>query len=112
MQHLPRTGMGVLVTVLTALTLSGCAGACRDCQEQMAMLSAAAEANAAAVEAAGQAVASNSEMIASGSSEDAMRDAELRRMVERAMAMSEQNRAGLRALSEKIDRMFATMSRK
>lgn len=74
----------------------------------MGMMSSAAEANAAAAEAANQAAAANSAMIA----ENADGDVELRRLVERAMAMAEQNRAALRTLSEKVDRMFATMSRK
>ncbi len=110
MQHLPRTGIGVLFVALAALTLSACAGGCRgaECQDKMAMMNAAAEANAAAAEAANQAAAANSAMIA----ENADGDTELRRLVERAMAMAEQNRAALRTLSEKVDRMFATISRK
>lgn len=109
MQDLPRTGIGVLVLVLAALTLSACASGCgADCEDKLALLSSATEANAAAAEAANQAAAANSAMIAEN--EDG--DTELRRLVERAMAMAEQNRAALRTLSEKVDRMFATMSRK
>lgn len=109
MQDLPRTGFGVLVVVVAALTLSACAGGCgAECEDKLAILSSAAEANAAAAEAANQAAAANGAMIA----ENADGDAELRRLVERAMAMAEQNRAALRTLSEKVDRMFATMSRK
>ena len=109
MQDLPRTGIGVLVVVLAALTLSACATGCgEECEDKLALLSSAAEANAAAAEAANQAAAANSAMIA----ENEAGDTELRRLVERAMAMAEQNRAGLRVLSEKVDRMFATMSRK
>ncbi len=112
MQHLPRTGIGVFVVGLSALMLSGCAGACRDCEDRMALLSAAAEANAAAVETQASEDAKRDQEDVMRDQEDAKRDEELRRMVERAMAMAEQNRAGLRALDEKIDRMFATMSRK
>ncbi len=111
MQHLPRTGSGVLVVILASLFLSACAaGACggKRCADQMALLEAAVEANAAAIEATGQAAAANSAAIAGNSDGDM----ELRRMAERAMAMAEQNRAAIRTLSEKVDRMFATMSRK
>ena len=79
MQDLPRTGIGVLVVVFAALTLSACAGGCgAECEDKMAILSSAAEANAAAAEAANQAAAANSAMIA----ENADGDAELRRLVE------------------------------
>ncbi len=110
MQHLPRTGLGVLVVVLGSLTLSACAGLCSgdQCKEKMAMQAAGMEANAAAADAAGQAAAANSATLAA----NADGDAELLRMVERALAMAEQNRAALRVLSEKIDRMFMEMTTK
>lgn len=110
MQHVTRTGLGVLVVVLGSLTLSACAGVCSgdQCKEQMMLQAAGIEASAAAADAANQAAAANAATIAA----NAEGDVELLRMVERALAMAEQNRAALKILSEKIDRMFATMATK
>ena len=51
------------------------------------------------------------EMKAKDAEQDASVDA-AKKTAERAEAMTEQNRSALRALNDKIDRMFKTISRK
>lgn len=86
----------ILPFVLAILTLAGC----ETTNNKSAIDSAISEAKADAKAAMDKA---NS---ASGSADAANKTAQ------RAEAMTEQNRSALRALNDKIDRMFKTISRK
>ncbi len=79
----------ILPFIAVILVLSGC-----EAQKNSAAIeSAIAEAKAAADAASGEAAAAS-------------------KAAQRAEAMTEQNRSALRALNDKIDRMFKTISRK
>tara|TARA_E500000331_G_C16979795_1_gene593003 strand:- start:117 stop:383 length:267 start_codon:yes stop_codon:yes gene_type:complete len=82
----------ILPLVTAVLILAGCEAQ----KNNAAVESAIAEAKAAADAAAS----------ASGKADAATKTAQ------RAEAMTEQNRSALRALNDKIDRMFRTISRK
>tara|TARA_Y100001954_G_C15252015_1_gene333254 strand:+ start:101 stop:361 length:261 start_codon:yes stop_codon:yes gene_type:complete len=56
--------------------------------------------------------AAQDEAIASIKASLEAKDSEQDKAVERVEAMTEQNRSALRALNDKIDRMFRTISRK
>ena len=81
--------------IAVVLILAGC-----EAQKSSSVEAAIAEAKAAADSAAGKADA------AAGKADAASKTAQ------RAEAMTEQNRSALRALNDKIDRMFKTISRK
>ncbi len=79
----------VLPFIAAVLILAGCEAQ----KNNAAVESAIAEAKAAAEAASGEAAAAT-------------------KTAQRAEAMTEQNRSALRALNDKIDRMFKTISRK
>ena len=79
----------ILPFMAVIITLAGCEAQ----KNNAAIESAIAEAKAAADAATGEAAAAT-------------------KTAQRAEAMTEQNRSALRALNDKIDRMFRTISRK
>ena len=79
----------ILPFIAAVLVLAGCEAQ----KNNAAVESAIAEAKAAAEAASGEAAAAS-------------------KAAQRAEAMTEQNRSALRALNDKIDRMFRTISRK
>ena len=74
------------------------------------MLSACETPNNAVATAATISAAEAAQDAKLGAAESAANDA--KKAAERAQAMAEQNQSALRALNDKIDRMFKTMSRK
>ena len=79
----------IVPAIVFMMALAGCEAP----KNNAAIESAISEAKAAATEAAAAAATAN-------------------KRAERAEAMTEQNRSALRALNDKIDRMFRTISRK
>ncbi len=111
--HLSRTSL-VAVFVSSVFVLSACAdkkGMRKMHMEMQTREQAQSDAISRAQKSSDAAQAAAEAAMAA--SQKASADAEsVRRSAEHAAAMAEQNQAALRILNDKIDRMFATMSRK
>ncbi|PPR30880.1 MAG: hypothetical protein CFH32_00466 [Alphaproteobacteria bacterium MarineAlpha9_Bin2] len=71
-----------------------------------------ASGDAAAAQAAAQGAQSSADAAMTRANEAFQQAGTARRIAERAVEMANQNQAALRALNDKIDRMFETISRK
>lgn len=96
-----------VITFFAFIMLMGCQNA------QLAEESASsASGEAAAAQAAAQAAQSSADAAMTRANEAFQQAQTVRRIAERAVEMANQNQAALRALNDKIDRMFETISRK
>ena len=85
---------------------------CQNTQLAEESVSSASGDAAAAAQAAAQGAQSSADAAMTRANEAFQQAGTARRIAERAVEMANQNQAALRALNDKIDRMFETISRK
>ena len=116
MNIINKKSLVVLIFFSTFIAITGCQQPGQLAEESAASTTGSAETKQDEAIAAAQASADAAQASADAAmtrANEAFQQAQtVRRIAERAVEMANQNQAALRALNDKIDRMFETISRK